>query len=243
MPSRSGGVPLAGCLDHPIPVLRPRDVGTVRTDAVKRAAGLNLGREVNLDPVAPVFGKPRYARRHMRFPTSAYTASHWCPSVLIEACPGPNINLSTARVHVHDTYNQVALDELNALIARYGDKPWYQMRYANTHKTTSAACEIEKPAAYNSELVGGTGWYRDILVAPEQATCLTVWMYGDSVFSPEGHSYGDSGVFPLGSAWFRGPPRPQQAQNSPGTRTGTGCFSLLPDRAALRQCLYNSWGN
>jgi len=53
-----------------------------------------------------------------------------------------------------------------------------------THTSNARACSLEKAAAYNSELIGGTGWYRSFFVAPGEKTCLTVWMYGDSVFSP-----------------------------------------------------------
>jgi len=105
--------------------------------------------------------------------------------------------------------NPAVLNDLNATIAKYerAGGPWYQMRYANTYGTTTAKCESENPAAYNSELIGGTGWYRNFLVAPGEATCLTVWMYGDNLFSPKGHSYGGGGFYPLGTVWFRGPPR------------------------------------
>jgi len=105
--------------------------------------------------------------------------------------------------------NPAVLNDLNATIAKYerAGGPWYQMRYANTYKS-GIDCENENPAAYNSELVGGTGWYRSFLVAPGEATCLTVWMYGDNLFSPKGHSYGGNGFYPLGSAWFRGPTAP-----------------------------------
>jgi len=120
-----------------------------------------------------------------------------------------NVDLPRARIYAGE-FGQAAVDELNANIAKYerAGGPWYQMRYANTYKTNSTGCEVENPAAYNSEMIGGTGWYRSFLVAPEEATCLTVWMYGDNVFSPKGHPYGSGGIFPLGGAWFRGPPRP-----------------------------------
>ena len=65
-PAGSGGLPV-GPRDYPVSVLRPRDVGAVRADAVKRRSGLDLGREVGLrsgraspsdgraSPAAPLF--------------------------------------------------------------------------------------------------------------------------------------------------------------------------------------------
>ena len=79
MQARSSGLPPTGRFNHPVPVLRPRDIGTVRTDAVKRAAGLDLGRQVRLDLLAPVFRESRYVGwRRVRFPVFAHTADLAC---------------------------------------------------------------------------------------------------------------------------------------------------------------------
>jgi len=120
-----------------------------------------------------------------------------------------NINLIIARIQAEE-FSTAALDELNANITKYkpAGGPWYQMRYAKTYTSSSSDCGIERPSAYNSELIGGTGWSRSFFVTPGEKTCLTVWMYGDSVFSPKGHSYGGTGIFPMGVAYFVGPPAP-----------------------------------
>jgi len=115
-----------------------------------------------------------------------------------------NINLVTARANASTFGDGIApLAKYDALVAKYNGKPWYQMRYANTHTSRSNDCAIEKPAAYNSELIGGTGWYRSFFVAPGEKTCLTVFMYGDSIFSPSSDS-----PYPMGVAYFLAPPAP-----------------------------------
>jgi len=119
-----------------------------------------------------------------------------------------NVNLAMAQSFVGGNFAPAVEDELNANIARYNGKPWYQMRYANTHGSSTADCARENPAAYNSELVGGTGWYRSFRVAPGEATCLTVWMYGDNIFSPRGTAYNGGHPLPMGVAYFVVPAAP-----------------------------------
>jgi len=68
-----------------------------------------------------------------------------------------NVDLDFARGFVGGNFAQSAVDELDANIARYNGKPWYQMRYANTYGSSTSHCATENAAAYNSELIGGTG--------------------------------------------------------------------------------------
>ncbi len=122
-----------------------------------------------------------------------------------------NVNLAMAQSFVGGNFGMTAEDELNANIAKYerAGGPWYQMRYASTHGSSTADCATERAAAYNSELVGGTGWYRSFRVAPGEKTCLTVWMYGDNVFTP--HHKGtphNGGPLPMGVAYFVAPAGP-----------------------------------
>jgi len=119
-----------------------------------------------------------------------------------------DIDLKDAREAVQCCFSQAAIDELEVNIARYNGKPWYQMRYANTYQTSAVTCFKENPSAYNSELIGGTGWYRSFFVAPGEKTCLTVWMYGDSIFSPKGTIHNFGNPYPMGVAYFVGPPAP-----------------------------------
>jgi len=100
-----------------------------------------------------------------------------------------------------------ALNELKAVKAKYTNRYWFQMRYASTYVENAQRCMNENPAAYSHELIGGTGWYRSFLVAPEQAVCLTVWIYGDHIFSSKGNRWQAARVA-VGSAWFRAPAAP-----------------------------------
>ena len=65
-PAGSGGLPV-GPRDYPVSVLRPRDVGAIRPDAVKRRSGLDLTREVGLDLLAPILWTTGLFRRRRCF--------------------------------------------------------------------------------------------------------------------------------------------------------------------------------
>ena len=54
---------LAGPTEHPVPFLGPCDIGTVRTDAVERAACLDLRCQIRLDLLSPIFRATRYVGR------------------------------------------------------------------------------------------------------------------------------------------------------------------------------------
>jgi len=140
------------------------------------------------------------------------------PTVKWNATPGVwqvdysvNVDLDFARDFIGGNFAPAAVTELNANIAKYerAGGPWYQMRYASTHGSSTTDCAVEKPAAYNSELIGGTGWYRSIWAAPGEKTCLTVWMYGENVFTPKhkGSPY-NNGPLPMGVAYFVAPAAP-----------------------------------
>jgi len=83
--------------------------------------------------------------------------------------------------------------------------PWYQMRDATSYTDSAFSCGRERAAAYNSELIGGTGWFRTTYVAPGEKVCLSVWVYGNNLFSPKGYK---GRVHPLGAALVTGPPAP-----------------------------------
>jgi len=100
-----------------------------------------------------------------------------------------------------------ALNELKAVKAKYANRYWFKMRYAYTYVDTAQKCMNENPAAYNSEMIGGTGWHRSFLVPPEEPTCLTVWIYGDNLYSDKGNRW-QPGKVALGSAWFETPAAP-----------------------------------
>jgi len=106
-----------------------------------------------------------------------------------------------------------AVAEMQALKAKYADRYWFQMRYANTYteidseRSRAQDCWYEQPAAYNHELIGGLGWSRSFLIAPEEDICLTVWIYGDNLFSQKGNKWQPDKVA-LGSAWFVAPAAP-----------------------------------
>jgi len=121
-----------------------------------------------------------------------------------------NIDLAYARDVVYGNFRTEVLAEYDANVAKYkpAGGPWYQMRYAHTYKSNAETCFKENPAAYNSELVGGTGWSRSFWAAPGEKTCLTVWMYGDNVFSPKGTTHNFGAPFPMGIAYFVAPPAP-----------------------------------
>jgi len=121
-----------------------------------------------------------------------------------------NIDLSAARNTLLVSHSNAAIAAYDANVAKYkrAGGPWYQMRYANTFRS-DWKCFRENPAAYNSELVGGTGWYRSFWAAPGEKTCLTVWMYGDNPFSPKGSTYNFGSPFlSMGAAYFVAPAAP-----------------------------------
>jgi len=127
-----------------------------------------------------------------------------------------NINLNGtngARNTLLVGHSNAAIAEYDANVAKYkrAGGPWYQMRYANTYRS-DWKCSLENPAAYNSELVGGTGWYRSFWAAPGEKTCLSVWIYGDNPYSPKGSTYNPpnfGSLFqPIGSVYFVAPPAP-----------------------------------
>ena len=61
-PTDSGGLPIPS-LDDRVPVPGPGNPGAVGPDTAERSAGLDLGREVGPDPVAPVLPSARHVRR------------------------------------------------------------------------------------------------------------------------------------------------------------------------------------
>lgn len=91
--------------------------------------------------------------------------------------------------------------KLDAVYAKYGNRFWFRMRYANTHTNSRAACIKENPAAYLSGWHSAWSWSRRMTILPREKTCLTVWIYGNNPFSPEG-------TLPLGSAYFVAPAAP-----------------------------------
>ena len=60
-PTASGGLPVSS-LDDLVPVPGPRNPRAVGPDAVEGPTGLDLGREIGLDPVAPVLPPTRHVR-------------------------------------------------------------------------------------------------------------------------------------------------------------------------------------
>jgi len=122
------------------------------------------------------------------------------------------IDLGFARSTVGGNFGQTAEDELGTNIAKYepAGGPWYQMRYANTNGSGTQKCATERAAAYNSEMIGGTGWSRSFFVAPGEKTCLSVWMYGENVFTPhhKGTPYNSNNPLPMGVAYFVAPAAP-----------------------------------
>jgi len=129
------------------------------------------------------------------------------------------------------------------------DRPpyYYKSRFARSYVDGQVACVDENPAAYHSswETVGGR-WERKLYAVPDARHCVTVWIWGEddvggvarnNYFHPDG--YTDGNTYSFASIWFKTSPNPLQPMNSPGTRTRetTGCFSLLPDTNAVRQCL------
>jgi len=118
-----------------------------------------------------------------------------------------DVNMANAENLVRNVYGTAAVDELKAVKAKYANRYWFKMRYAYTYETNANACWNENPAAYNSEMIGGTGWSRSFLVPPEEPTCLTVWIYGDNFYSDKGNRWQADKVA-LGSAWFETPAAP-----------------------------------
>jgi len=118
-----------------------------------------------------------------------------------------NIDMAEAETLAKDINGEEALNELKAVKTKYANRYWFKMRYAYTYVGHPEACINEDPAAYSSEMIGGTGWSRSFLVPPEEPTCLTVWIYGDNLYSDKGNNWRANKVA-LGSAWFETPAAP-----------------------------------
>jgi len=118
-----------------------------------------------------------------------------------------DINMAYAESLAMDIHGNEALAELKAVKAKYTNRYWFQMRYANTYVNNAQRCMTENPAAYNHELIGGTGWYRSFWVKPGEKTCLTVWIYGDNLYSSKGNKW-QTARNALGSAYFVAPAAP-----------------------------------
>jgi len=121
---------------------------------------------------------------------------------------------------------------------------YYWARFARSHvmepgNNLVGDCSEENPAAYNSSWEQVTGlWERKMYAAPDVRHCVTLWLRGPAnIFHPENST---KAVF--AAIWFKTPPRPATAQQSPSQWDTKGCFNHYPDRNAIRQCLQAKYG-